>query len=66
MTNFTSDRSKCPVCDDDGYVEVWDEEGDMIVATHECPRLLSDGHAPFNATGILGPVETDETQLEDS
>lgn len=46
-----TDQNKCPVCDNDGYIEVWDEEGDTIVATHECPRLLSDGHAPFNATG---------------
>lgn len=43
----------CPICQDDGWVEVWDDECMAIVATHECPRLGSAGHAPFNATGLL-------------
>lgn len=47
---------RCPVCDDDGWIDVDDENGDPIGA-RDCPRLHEPGHAPFNATGLLGPLE---------
>lgn len=44
----------CATCDDDGWVEVWDDEGMEIVATHDCPHIDEPWHKPFNATGVLG------------
>ena len=43
----------CPVCNNDGWYEEWDDDGVEIVVTRECPRLNDPGHAPFNATGLL-------------
>lgn len=54
---FRAARSRCEVCDDDGWCETWDEDAMQIVATYECPRLNEPGHAPFNATGLLSAGE---------
>lgn len=48
-------KTPCPICDDDGWVDVPDEGGGVCGST-ECPRLHDHGHAPFNASGLL-PVE---------
>lgn len=45
-------RDRCPVCEDDGWVEVFDDEG-FPVGARECERLNDPGHAPFNASGLL-------------
>lgn len=44
----------CPVCDDDGWVDINDPEAGGVLGARECPRLDEPGHAPFNATGLLG------------
>lgn len=43
----------CPACDNDGWVEVFDDEG-FPVGVEECPYLNRPFHAPFDATGLLG------------
>jgi hypothetical protein len=42
----------CPVCNDDGWVDVLDEDG-FPTGSRECERLREPDHAPFNATGLL-------------
>lgn len=54
------EREKCPLCGDDGYVEQWTSGGHLLA--DECPRLNDPGHAPFNATGILGPFDGEVAQ----
>jgi hypothetical protein len=49
------EQMTCPVCDDDGFIDVLDENDDPIGA-RDCPHLHQPGHAPFNATGILGDL----------
>jgi hypothetical protein len=45
---------RCPLCDDDGWVEQWvGEPGQEMPIAADCPRLDEPSHAPFNATGIL-------------
>jgi hypothetical protein len=62
MTPPLSDQRKCTRCDDDGYVEQW--TWDDHVLTYECPLLREPWHAPFNATGILGSLASDEQHHE--
>lgn len=47
-----SAEQKCPVCDDDGWIDIDDEDG-FPIGARECPRLHEPGHAEFNATGLL-------------
>lgn len=54
----------CPICDDDGWVEIPDEETGGVLGGRECPRLNDPGHAPFNATGLLS-AECDVSALDE-
>ena len=56
----------CPLCNDDGWIETWishmDENGEWIgdqPTQRECPHLNEPGHAPFNASGLLGSEFTE-------
>lgn len=51
--HHTDRHPTCPICDDDGWYEVWDDDGDNIIANVECPKLNDPDHAPWNATGVL-------------
>lgn len=63
-------ETRCPVCNDDGWIETWVEgpDGHYYPSSGECPRLNDPEHAPFNATGLLpetfspvqGPSEGDQ------
>jgi hypothetical protein len=48
---------RCPLCQDDGWVDTFDSEGNPAGAM-DCPYLGKPGHPPFNATGLL-PDEFD-------
>lgn len=43
---------RCPVCADDGWIDVLDDEG-FPVGAMDCPRLDDPGHAAFNASGLI-------------
>lgn len=44
----------CERCEDDGYVEILDDDG-FPIGGRECPDLHASWHRPFNASGIFGP-----------
>lgn len=46
----------CPACNDDGWVETYDDDG-FPIGARDCPYLDRPFHAPFNATGMLPEVE---------
>lgn len=46
-------RMKCKICNDDGWIEVWNRAGDEILAMEDCPDLHEPDHAPFNESGLL-------------
>lgn len=43
----------CARCNDDGWLEVWSDDGDAVLAQHDCPDLNESWHRPFNASGLL-------------
>lgn len=45
-------KRHCTQCDDDGYVDLYDEDGFPNGAAN-CPDLGAPWHQPFNHTGIL-------------
>lgn len=53
----------CPICDDDGWVDIPDEETGGVLGPMECPRLDEPGHAPFNANGLLDKDATVATAI---
>lgn len=54
----------CPICNDDGWVDIPDEETGGVSGSMECPRLHHLGHASFNATGLL-PAAFDDAAPAD-
>lgn len=46
-------RKPCAKCEDDGWVETYDEDG-FPCGARDCPYLGEAWHAPFNASGLLG------------
>lgn len=63
---------RCQLCGDDGWVETWvshtDENGEWVgdlPVQSDCPYLNEPGHAPFNATGILGAAGVTTTEGQD-
>lgn len=54
----TSDTvsKKCAACDNDGWVEVFDDDG-ALVGAKDCPYLSRPFHAPFNDSALIPEVE---------
>lgn len=50
-----SEYTHCELCDDDGWIDIPDEETGGVVGARECPRLGTPGHAPFDYRSILDP-----------
>jgi hypothetical protein len=59
LTPWHEPQTICGRCDDDGWVDVLDDNGNSIGA-RDCPDLDEPWHPPFNASGLLNDEEAGE------
>jgi hypothetical protein len=45
-------KERCARCSDDGWIEVFDDD-DNVIGAKDCPYLEEPWHREFNATGVL-------------
>lgn len=48
-----TEQRHCKRCLDDGWIDVWDDDEEMIIGEADCPHLYEPWHRPFNASGAL-------------
>jgi hypothetical protein len=52
------DERRCDQCGDDGWIDLFDEEGNVNGA-EDCPWLDQPWHRPFNASGLMEKLKGD-------
>lgn len=51
---MSAEKRKCERCEDDGWIEIMDEETGGVVGAMDCPYLDEPWHREWNGTKLLG------------
>lgn len=50
-----SEYIDCATCDNDGWIDLFDEEGHGVIGAAPCPHANDPDHPPFDYRSLLDP-----------